>query len=358
MAHGTSATRTRQGGHVLIAASIERPVPAVGNTVLEVSDLKKHFAVRTGLGARGVRHVRAVDGIDFSLATGQTLSLVGESGCGKSTTARLILRLLEPTAGRILFHGEDITQYDRRRMRVLRRGLQIVFQDPYLSLNPRMTMHDLVEEPLRVHGIGNAAIRRRRVDELIDRVGLSSSQGTRYPHEFSGGQRQRIGIARALALGPEVLVLDEPVSALDVSVQAQIINLLKDIQDEFGLACLFITHDLSVVRHLSTEVAVMYLGKIVESGPADEIFLRPSHPYTQALLSAVPTLDYEDARTRIVLRGDVADPASPPSGCAFRTRCFKVQELCAKQTPALVPRPAVPHPTACHFAAPPERKVV
>jgi peptide/nickel transport system ATP-binding protein len=352
VARAPRAGRLRAAGDVLIAAGTQRSTLAVGETVLEVTDLAKHFAVRTGFGAQGVRHVRAVDGVSFSLTTGQTLSLVGESGCGKSTTARLILRLLEPTAGRILFRGEDITHYDRRRMRGLRRRLQIVFQDPYLSLNPRMTMHDLVDEPLRVHGLGSGAARRRRVDELVEHVGLDPSHGSRYPHEFSGGQRQRIGIARALALEPEVLVLDEPVSALDVSVQAQIINLLKDIQGEFGLACLFISHDLSVVRHLSTGVAVMYLGKIVESGPADEIFLRPSHPYTQALISAVPSLDDADVRQRIVLSGDVADPANPPSGCAFRTRCFKARGLCAEETPALVTRPGVSHPTACHFAAP------
>jgi peptide/nickel transport system ATP-binding protein/oligopeptide transport system ATP-binding protein len=320
--------------------------------LLQVHGLEKLFLVRTGFGRGGLRRVRAVDGIDFALARRQTLSLVGESGCGKSTTASLVLRLLEPTNGRIIFDGQDITHLSRGQMRPVRRRLQIVFQDPYLSLNPRMTARRLIEEPLETYRIGDRASRRLRVNELIQHVGLDPRQGNRYPHEFSGGQRQRIGIARALSVDPEVLVLDEPVSALDVSVQAQIINLLKDIQEEFGLACVFISHDLSVVRHLSTHIAVMYLGKIVEVGSADEVFSSPSHPYTQALISAVPLLDDEERRERIVLHGDVPDPANPPSGCRFRTRCFMAQDICAQSAPELVVRPGVDHPTACHFASP------
>jgi peptide/nickel transport system ATP-binding protein/oligopeptide transport system ATP-binding protein len=321
-------------------------------SILEVEELAKQFVVKTGLGPGSRRIVRAVDGISFAVEPGETLSLVGESGCGKSTTGRLILRLIEPSSGRIALGGEDITTYDRKQMRGIRRRLQIVFQDPYTSLNARMTMRALIEEPLRAHGIGRARQRRKRVDDLVEQVGLNPRHADRYPHEFSGGQRQRIGIARAIALNPEVLVLDEPVSALDVSVQAQIINLLKDIQRETGLAYVFISHDLSVVRHVSTNVAVMYLGKIVEYGAADEIFLRPSHPYTQALLSAVPSGDQAARGERIVLRGDVGDPSDPPSGCAFRTRCFKEAPRCAVETPKLTTRPGVPHPSACHFAGP------
>jgi len=320
--------------------------------VLEVDSLRKYFAVRGGLSRRDTRVVRAVDGVSFSVGQGETLSLVGESGCGKSTTARLILRLTDPTDGRILLLGEDITQYRRREIRRLRQKMQIVFQDPYTSLNPRMTAYDLVSEPLRVHGVGSPRGRHREVEALMKQVGLDPATGDRYAHEFSGGQRQRIGIARALALRPALLVLDEPVSALDVSVQAQIVNLLKDLQDQMGLTYVFVSHDLSIVRHLSTQVAVMYMGKIVEHGSVEDVFDRPSHPYTHALLSAVPTAHELERTKRIVLTGDVPDPANPPSGCAFRTRCFRVQPVCASATPALA-GVGVRHLAACHFAGPP-----
>jgi peptide/nickel transport system ATP-binding protein/oligopeptide transport system ATP-binding protein len=322
-------------------------------TVLEAEDLAKYFSVRSGFGPRDRRTVRAVDGVSFSIDEGETLSLVGESGCGKSTTGRLVLRLLEPTAGRIVFDGTDITHSSRRQMQEVRRRMQIVFQDPYTSLNPRMTMRDLIMEPLRVHRIGTRSEQRRTTERLIRDVGLDPRYADRYPHEFSGGQRQRIGIARALAVHPRVLVLDEPVSALDVSVQAQIVNLLKELQEQLGLAYIFISHDLSVVRHVSKRVAVMYLGKIVEMGEADEIFLEPSHPYTQALLSAIPTGVEGAPERRIVLRGDVPDPADPPSGCSFRTRCFKARENCAAAVPLLEQTNIISHPTACFYAAPP-----
>jgi peptide/nickel transport system ATP-binding protein/oligopeptide transport system ATP-binding protein len=321
-------------------------------SILEVEDLAKQFVVKGGPGRRSTRIVRAVDGVSFSVGSGETLSLVGESGCGKSTTGRLILRLIEPSAGRVVLGGEDITTYGRSRMRPIRRRLQIVFQDPYASLNARMTMRALIEEPLRVHGVGTPRERRARIDGLIAQVGLNPEHANRFPHEFSGGQRQRIGIARAISLNPDVLVLDEPVSALDVSVQAQIVNLLKDLQQELGLAYVFISHDLSVVRHVSTKVAVMYLGKIVEYGSADDVFLNPNHPYTQALLSAVPDGEETGHRPRIVLPGDVGDPANPPSGCAFRTRCFKAAPRCAIDVPALIERPCARQVVACHFASP------
>lgn len=320
--------------------------------VLEVNGLTKHFIVRGGISRRDSRVVRAVDGVSFSVAEGETLSLVGESGCGKSTTGRLILRLIDPTDGHIFLFGEDITQYQRRQIRKLRRRMQIVFQDPYTSLNPRMTAFELISEPQRVHGIGSAAERRRDVELLMAQVGLDPGNGDRYAHEFSGGQRQRIGIARALALRPELLVLDEPVSALDVSVQAQIVNLLKDLQGQMGLTYVFVSHDLSIVRHLSTQVAVMYLGKIVEHGSVDDVFDRPSHPYTQALLSAVPTAHELERAQRIVLTGDVPDPANPPSGCAFRTRCFREQAVCRSETPTLS-MVGSGHLASCHFAGPP-----
>jgi peptide/nickel transport system ATP-binding protein len=322
------------------------------NALVQVRDLVKHFPVR---GGRIVRHqvatAHAVDGVSFELAGGETLGLVGESGCGKSTTARTVLQLLPATSGSVRYEGAELTGKSRREMRPYRQHLQVVFQDPFASLDPRMPVGEIVAEPLKVHGRWTRGGGPARVDELFSLVGLNPEHRNRYPHEFSGGQRQRIGIARALALGPKVLVLDEPVSALDVSIQAGIVNLLEDLQDRLGLAYLFSAHDLSVVRHICDRVAVMYLGQIVESGTASSVYESPSHPYTQALLSAVPVPDpvIERRRQRILLTGDVPSAVAPPSGCRFRTRCWKAQDICATQPPELTER-GQGHPVACHFA--------
>ncbi|RLK54475.1 ABC transporter ATP-binding protein [Actinokineospora cianjurensis] len=323
------------------------------DNIIEVRDLVKHFPVRVGvLFKRTVGHVRAVDGVSFDLKRGETLGIVGESGCGKSTLAQVLMRLEPPTSGTATFEGRDILKMKGGELRKLRRDIQIVLQDPYTSLNPRMTVGDIIGEPFEIHPeVAPKGSRAKKVRELLDVVGLNAEHINRYPHQFSGGQRQRIGIARALALRPKVIVCDEPVSALDVSIQAQVMNLLGDLQTEFGLSYVFIAHDLSVVRHLSDRVAVMYLGKMVEVGTEEEIYEHPTHPYTQALLSAVPVPDPElrDQRQVIRLEGDVPSPVDPPSGCRFRTRCWKAQDICATEEPKLVTRVAN-HPSACHFA--------
>lgn len=329
---------------------------STGDDLLVVEDLVKHYPVQTGvLFRRTVGQIKAVDGVSFRVGAGETLGVVGESGCGKSTLAKVLMRLEPATSGAVRYEGEDVLTLKGAALKRMRRKVQMVFQDPYTSLNPRMTVGDIIGEPFEIHPeVAPKGDRRTKVQDLLDVVGLSPEHVNRYPHQFSGGQRQRIGIARALALRPNLIICDEPVSALDVSIQAQVMNLLGDLKAEFGLSYIFIAHDLSVVRHLSDRVAVMYLGKLAETGTDQEIYEQPSHPYTQALLSAVPVPDprAREHKTRIPLEGDVPSPADPPSGCRFRTRCWKAQDRCAQEEPQLVERHG--HLSACHFAEPRE----
>ena len=325
--------------------------------ILQAENLVKYYPIKAGVLRRTVGQVKALDGVSFELYRGETLGIVGESGCGKSTLARMLMRLEEPTGGTLTFDGVDVYSQKGADMRRLRRDIQIVFQDPYTSLNPRMTVGAIVGEPFEIHtDVLPKRDRRQRVEQLLELVGLNPEHINRYPHQFSGGQRQRIGIARGLALNPKVIICDEPVSALDVSVQAQVVNLLAELQAGLGLAYIFIAHDLSVVRHISDRVGVMYLGKIVEIGDEDQIYSRPTHPYTQALLSAVPMPDptLRGVREQIVLTGDVPSPANPPSGCRFHTRCWKAQDICSVEDPPLIARSdgQSAHESACHFAEP------
>ncbi|PTY78790.1 dipeptide/oligopeptide/nickel ABC transporter ATP-binding protein [Heyndrickxia sporothermodurans] len=313
--------------------------------LLKIENLKKNFPIRGGVFGKKVGEVKAVDDISFVIQKGETLGLVGESGCGKSTTGRMLLRLLEPSEGKIIFEGNDITTLSKQELRKIRGQMQMIFQDPYASLNPRHTIERILEEPLIVHGVKEKSARKKKVRELLEIVGLNSYHANRYPHQFSGGQRQRIGIARALSLNPKLIVADEPVSALDVSIQAQVLNLLKDLQKKYDLTYLFIAHDLGVVRHISDRVGVMYLGRLVELAESEELYGNPKHPYTQALLSAVPIADVDHKKERIVLQGDVPSPANPPKGCSFHTRCPLAMDKCS------VERPIFKEVDKGHFAA-------
>ncbi len=325
------------------------------NNILEVKNLKKYFTLRSGfLFQKFTGSVKAVDGVSFHIKEGETFGLVGESGCGKSTTARVILRLTNPTSGCALYNGTDLFKLSRKQMFKVRREIQVIFQDPYASLSPRMTIGDIVGEPLEIHGVGNKGYRRKKVKKLLKVVGLNPEHINRYPHEFSGGQRQRVGVARALALTPKLILCDEPVSALDVSVQAQILNLMSDLQKEFNLTYLFIAHDLSVVKHISNRIGVMYLGKIVEVADSWDLYKKPLHPYTRGLLSAIPIPDpeLEKKRKRIILEGDVPSPINPPSGCRFHPRCPNAEEICSKEEPELknYSKNGNEHLAACFFA--------
>ena len=320
----------------------------MAENILEIKNLKKHFPITGGILKRQINSVKAVDGLNFNVKRGETLGVVGESGCGKSTTGKVLLRLLDATEGEVKFEGEDIHQLDKKDLRSLRKEMQMIFQDPYASLNPRMTVGEIVGEPLDIHNLAKGKEKEERVRELLDMVGLSPKYAKRYPHEFSGGQRQRIGIARALAVDPQVIVCDEPVSALDVSIQAQVLNLMEDLQEELGLTYIFIAHDLSVVRHISDRVAVMYLGKIVELADKEDLYTAPKHPYTKALLSAIPVPDPQNDREKIILKGDVPSPINPPSGCSFHTRCPFAEDKCEQEEPVFEDK-AQDHLAACHF---------
>ncbi|MCB9443967.1 MAG: dipeptide ABC transporter ATP-binding protein [Ardenticatenaceae bacterium] len=332
----------------------DKPSKPQREVLLKVHNLKKHFPIRRGVFRRQVGSVFAVDGISFDIYKGETLGLVGESGCGKSTAGRTILQLFEPTDGEVYWQNQNLTELKKEELRKARRHMQMIFQDPYASLNPRMTVGNIISEPLRIQNIGNAASRKERVEELLSLVGLNPYFIKRFPHEFSGGQRQRIGIARALSTNPSFIVADEPISALDVSIQAQVVNLLDDLKQELGLTYLFIAHDLSMVRYISDRVAVMYLGLIVEMGERDEVYDHPLHPYTQALLSAIPVpdVDQESKRQRIILEGDVPNPAAPPPGCRFHTRCAYATDVCRQDEPEFRNLGAAgkPHMVACHHA--------
>ncbi|AYB39107.1 dipeptide ABC transporter ATP-binding protein [Brevibacillus laterosporus] len=316
--------------------------------LLVVNRLKKYYPITGGVFAKEIGAVKAVDDVSFHVKRGETLGLVGESGCGKSTTGRSILRLIEPTSGEVLFEGKDVARMKREEVREIRKDMQIIFQDPFASLNPRHTVGKILEEPLIVHGVNSSKERSKRVHELLEVVGLSTYHVGRYPHQFSGGQRQRIGIARALILNPKLIVADEPVSALDVSVQSQVLNLMQDLQKEYNLTYLFIAHDLSVVRHISDRVGVMYLGRIAEIADKDQLYANPHHPYTKALLSAVPVADPDKKQERIILQGDLPSPANPPSGCTFHTRCPHVMDVCREKRPEML-KLREDHLVACHL---------